>query len=393
LTPSDLRAWVAVDPAAPPARIYGLTAAERLTRALSGCGLRREHVTAGSTPPALDRVQHLVLVDASYVIDDRLVQAIVDSANTALVVDRGGRPDCVAVHADGNHVDTAVGAIGMRESDPSELTGAGFLVRKPEELVALYSSKLRSKSSAFVLPVDPGSIGAIERRLFDASYKGVTDLVTKWVWPMPARWVTTVLARHGVKPNTVTAWSWVLAALAGVLFARGSFGLGLLVSWVMTFLDTVDGKLARVTLSSSKVGDVFDHSLDLLHPPLWYLAWGMGLGLDPAWQDPAVAVTVWGYVVGRLIEGLFLLVCKTEIHNWRPIDSWFRTVTARRNPNLILLTAGLLAGRPDLGIVLVAIWTAISVGFHTVRLVQASLARVRGDAVEPWMSAVSSVQR
>ena len=119
----------------------------------------------------------------------------------------------------------------------------------------------------------------------------------------------------------------------------------------------------------------------------------MGLGLAPAWQDPAVAVTVWGYLVGRLIEGLFLLVWKTEIHNWRPVDSWFRTVTARRNPNLILLTASLLVGRPDLGIVLVAVWTAISIGFHSVRLVQAALVLVRGDVVEPWMSTVPSVPR
>jgi hypothetical protein len=28
--------------------------------------------------------------------------------------------------------------------------------------------------------------------------------------------------------------------------------------------------------------------------------------------------------------------------NWRRIDSWFRTVTARRNPNMILLTLSLL---------------------------------------------------
>jgi phosphatidylglycerophosphate synthase len=45
----------------------------------------------------------------------------------------------------------------------------------------------------------------------------------------------------------------------------------------MTFLDTVDGKLARVTLTSSRIGDVLDHGLDLLHPPFWYLAWGIGL--------------------------------------------------------------------------------------------------------------------
>ena len=53
----------------------------------------------------------------------------------------------------------------------------------------------------------------------------------------------------------------------------------------MTFLDTVDGKLARVTVTSTKLGNVFDHGIDLVHPPLWYLAWGIGLALEP----PAIA--------------------------------------------------------------------------------------------------------
>ena len=50
----------------------------------------------------------------------------------------------------------------------------------------------------------------------------------------------------------------------------------------MTFLDTVDGKLARTTLTSSKWGDIFDHGIDLVHPPFWYVAWGAGPRRQPA---------------------------------------------------------------------------------------------------------------
>ena len=59
--------------------------------------------------------------------------------------------------------------------------------------------------------------------------------------------------------------------------ARGAFLSGLVCAWAMTFLDTVDGKLARVTLTSSRIGDVMDHGLDLVHPPFWWWAWGIGL--------------------------------------------------------------------------------------------------------------------
>ena len=38
-----------------------------------------------------------------------------------------------------------------------------------------------------------------------------------------------------------------------------------------------------------------------------------------------------------------------HIHVWRPVDSQFRLITARRNPNMVILVASLLFGRPDSG--------------------------------------------
>jgi phosphatidylglycerophosphate synthase len=149
----------------------------------------------------------------------------------------------------------------------------------------------------------------------------------------------------------------------------------------MTFLDTVDGKLARVTLTSSKLGDVLDHGLDLVHPPIWWWAWGVGIA---AATSPAVLIVIAGYFIGRLLEGVFLASFKMETHSWRPIDTLFRTITARRNPNLIFLTVGTVAGRPDLGMTMVALWTVASLLFHAVRLLQAWLVHRQGGVVEPW---------
>ena len=73
-----------------------------------------------------------------------------------------------------------------------------------------------------------------------------------------------------------------------------------------------------------------------------------------------------------------------ETHSWRPIDSLFRTITARRNPNLILLSVGALGGRPDLGMWMVALWTLVSLGFHSARLVQAFAARRGGETIAAW---------
>ena len=78
---------------------------------------------------------------------------------------------------------------------------------------------------------------------------------------------------------------------------------------------------------------------------------------------------------------------KVRFGAWRPIDGLFRTITARRNPNLILLSVGAIAGRPDLGLVMVALWTLVSLGFHALRLAQAEAARGRGAVPVPWEEA------
>src|SRR5690606_1784978 len=151
-----------------------------------------------------------------------------------------------------------------------------------------------------------------------------------------------------------------------------------------------DGKLARVTLTSTKLGDVFDHGIDLVHPPFWYGAWLAGLhsaGLAHPDEMLIFLVVVGGYVLGRLQEGLFLWLFGIEMHVWEAVDSRFRLITARRNPNLFLLTISALAGRPDLGMVWVAIWTVLSLLFHSVRIVQALYRRRVQGPIVSWLAA------
>jgi phosphatidylglycerophosphate synthase len=230
----------------------------------------------------------------------------------------------------------------------------------------------------------------LEDRLFTGAYKGVTDLVTKWLWPRPARWVTGLCVAGRLSPNHVTLLGLAMVVLAGLAFAHGERGWGLAAAWLMTFLDTVDGKLARVTVTSSRLGHWLDHGVDLIHPPLWYIAWGIGLGtLEPVVPGLSLAwvlgVIVVGYVIGRLVEGAFHLMAPFSIFLWRRIDSYSRLITARRNPNLILLTAAALLGRPDLGLVAVAAWTALSSLVLLARLAMAARERRASGPLRSWL--------
>lgn len=350
-------------------RLWGLTPVERLRR-----NLRRLGITSVCTDAeALPDSGHVVLLRGDYVYDEPVIAGLAARPGTLLEVPEATGDMAVAAHVPAEAAPQVADYLARR-AQMSRPAGLRRLL--PADLGGAHRKTLRKRSPPFVLPLTASELPRIEKRMFAGVYKGVTDLVTKWLWPIPARWATRQAARLRVHPNMVTAAGVVLMLLALGCFATGSYAAGLIAAWAMAFLDTVDGKLARLTLTSSKLGNALDHGTDLLHPPFWYVAWGFGL--EAAGTGPPLGgllttllVVVIGYLVGRLIEGFFIWRYGIEIHTWRRADSLFRLVTARRNPNLVLLTGAAILGRPELGLTAVAAWTVLSTVFHLVRVGQA----------------------
>src|SRR5262249_39967694 len=174
------------------------------------------------------------------------------------------------------------------------------------ETAELSYAELRKRERPFVLPLDPNDPEPVERAAYDASYKGVTDLLTLYLWRKPAFYLTRWTAQAGITPNVVTLVGAILCALAFVLFWRGEYWLGVLSGFIFMVLDTVDGKLARCTGASSKWGNVFDHGIDLVHPPFWWWAWLHGLAaygrpLSALYATMVLWTIIGGYVAQRVI--------------------------------------------------------------------------------------------
>jgi phosphatidylglycerophosphate synthase len=327
----------------------------------------------------------LLLLRADHVYDAALVAGLVRSPGVLLCRPGDGCP--VAAHLPTGTAAAPI-AEALEAGRPStDAAFAGLRPVAPAELTDGYNRALRKRSNPYLLRLGPDTRRAVEWEMFGGSYKGVTDAITKHVWPRPAFHVVRACAALGITPNQVTLASLMLVFLALWLFAEGAFWAGLLAAWVMTFLDTVDGKLARVTLTSTPFGNVFDHAIDLIHPPFWWLAWILGLqavGMPLAEPVTMGVIVFGGYVLQRLQEGLFLTLFGMEIHVWRRFDSLFRLVIARRNPNLVLLTLGTLIGRPDLGMLAVAAWTVFGCIEQVVVTVQAGLAQRRAP-LRSWL--------
>jgi len=265
----------------------------------------------------------------------------------------------------------------------------GLPVVRVEDLGEVHDKALRKSEPAFCAVVTEENRDEVERRIYASTYKGVTDVVTKYLWPAPAFHLTRWFLGMGFSPNAVTivGIGFMFAAMAA--FWQGLFGWGLAAAWIMALLDTVDGKMARVSHTASAVGNLLDHGTDLIHPPFWYLAWVMGLekagrALPQGWVEPLIWTLFLTYVAARLFEGYFIRRFGFHLHVWRRFDSAFRLVVARRNPNLILLTASWAAGRPEVGILLVAAWQLAAVAVHAVQSGQAEW-RVRSGPLRSWL--------
>ncbi len=364
-----------------PVKIWGLTSYTRNMRVLKSAGVTHLVDDIAAVPDN----GSVLLLRGDLLFDDRVINYLVQTPGTLLRVPQGATDAFVAAHVAADQATEARDAI----TEPATaVLPSGVKIETLDRLSISFQQRLLKFDPPFVLPITPENRQNLERRLFDGSYKGVTDCVTKWAWPRPARWVVGQCVRFGFRPNHVTVLGLFLAILAGILFAYGWYGWGLLAGWMMTFLDTVDGKLARVTVTSSKFGHYFDHIIDLVHPPIWYILWGLGmsqLSFGGLSRGTVFWLIVAGYIIGRLVEGVFLTwLGKFGLFCWRPMDSYFRLITARRNPCLILLTVGWLAGFPDWGLFAVTVWTVATSMFLFVRLLMAFKTRLAHGTLRSW---------
>ena len=328
-------------------KIFGLTPAERLRRQSAGNAA-------------------YVVADAAAILDDHAIEWLTENLGTILASASGER---LAIAVDPAQAEQAKAALESGSGDFPQVTADSIGER--------YTRKLRKRSTVLAISAREMPASRVEKILFDSVYKGITDMVTKWVWPLPAFSATQLAARAGLHPNHITFVGLALTILAGWLFFVGDTWWGLAAAWLMTLLDTVDGKLARVTLTSSPFGNWLDHGNDIIHPPLWWLCFAHGLTLG----TPESGGTIWiacavilaSYVIARGVELSFHLVFGFNAFLFRPFDMRFRLIVARRNILLLILTIGGFVGEWVGAFLLCAAWSLISTLIQVLRIGQAWL--------------------
>lgn len=227
--------------------------------------------------------------------------------------------------------------------------------------------KLRRSLPFYLFEIDgPTKVAKVERFMFWSNYKGSTDVFTRYVYP-PVVWLLVrPLARWRVPPNLVTLVSIGLAFGAIPCWASGHFLVGFVMAYAMSVLDSVDGKLARLTFTDSWLGNVLDHGLDLVHPPLWYAAWAYGLGATGGGSGLGQAAIVMAvfYVLDRAVLKIYPWFFARAFHTHSRMDGLIRSVIARRNITLPIFMLGYFAGFGREAFYLIVVWQVATALYH-----------------------------
>jgi phosphatidylglycerophosphate synthase len=379
----QVRQLRALDLGAPLLVLPGNDAAPALPPGLETAGVVRVPAGTADTLAALAGAADalppsFVFLAADRLVDSRVLAALARAGETVLVCGDGGEVEPVG----------RARAADVRRHGAALAARAG---RLPLAGLDPYVAELRGAVRPYVLR--PRS--ATER---EAAWGVLLDRVQKRTLDLPGQYLDTPLenllvrrlAPTRVTPNQVTLATLLVAVAVGFLFLHGWLRAGVVLALLVGVLDGVDGKLARLKLATSRLGEL-EHVGDFFYENFWYLALAAHLsaatGLATLWHAGLVLVGC------DLADNLLYLAARRRtgrlLDELTPFDAAFRRVAGRRNVYVVLLLIGILAGRPSDAFLVATAWAALTACVHAVRVGQvfaaprrAALTRPQGSEIE-----------
>jgi phosphatidylglycerophosphate synthase len=300
--------------------------------------------------------ERFVFVAADHVLDSRVLRALRDAARETVVLDDAGRAAPVgrfsraAVERHGRDLAAHAYRLALGTLDPyaPELRGV-----VPPYLVRVRTVAERRAAWGLLLRGVQKRGLDLPGEYFDSPFENA---------------LVRVLAPTRVTPNQITVVTLAVAAVVGGLFLSGMLAIGLPLALVVGILDGVDGKLARLKLATSRLGEL-EHVGDFLYENFWWIA--LAVHLHAATGMAAVAragaVLVGCDLVDNLLYGEVRARTGRLLDELAPFDAGFRRVAGRRNVYVWICVVGAALGRAAGGYLVASWWALGTVVVHAVR--------------------------
>jgi|GEM_PF-741320 hypothetical protein len=315
----------------------------------------------------------VLLLEGDVVYDDRILSHLADVGPDS-VVETEER--VAAVHlspAGGRRLAAACRRVGgwRAGSLAAAAATAGTRTYSPRDLSS-YVPSLRLTLTPFAVRLtDPSQVARVDHLMYHRTFKGVIDAVARYGYYHLVRWMTRQLSRTALPPNLFTLLSIAGIWIAVPCFAAGHLAAGAVAAWSGVLLDSIDGKLARLTLHLSEAMGKVEHVTATSGLLLWFAALGWHFSGGELLANGPLAVTTWillgSCALDKIASGLFRKRFGRELFDYRKIDARFHLIAARRNIHLLMLTAGVALDLTEEAFTAMAGWMVATLLFHAGR--------------------------
>ncbi len=412
----ELRVIILAETPAALCRLCGVTMLERLLRNLQRLGVREAIILPGpgidpghlapdwtrpdlkvqaqprraTGPMTIDELMRLVpegralLLRADVYCDPRLLQALLEATETTLLVDSAPPEHWLSLLkvADKQAELFLCGPALVTRRWLTQKDHTAFL---PETLrhdlaggeVAIldaaaqpaYVVSMRREIRPFWFPAPSlQHAGLAEGLLLDAAQNGTLDAPAILHGPIETALVSR-LSWTPITPNQVTFVTMLLGLVVTALFVTGQLWPGAILALVIGILDGVDGKLARVKVETTALGQ-WEHEVDYAIETSWWAALALHFSGQLPWAFAFFALLFLSDLVDRLAKRHVKKKLGRNLDDVTRFDRLVRFIGARRNISVWILTGGLLLGAAPASYALVCLWTTATATVHLFRAFQ-----------------------
>lgn len=170
-----------------------------------------------------------------------------------------------------------------------------------------------------------------------------------------------------ITPNRLTIATNILAWFVTYLFFSGWLGLGSLLTFVVSIIDGLDGKLARIRGCPTKLG-LMEHPFDMLYEFSWLLALALFLsqseGLLPL-IFASFSVTLIAFY--RFCYDQFSRATGISLDVYGRFERAFRRIAGRRNIYNVYILISVLLGAPLYSLLAIMVHSALTAAVYAYR--------------------------
>lgn len=235
-----------------------------------------------------------------------------------------------------------------------------------------YIPSMRKEVKPFWIDIDTKEdLIKAKKLLIENACKGRNDLLATYVNKPIENFIVSRLVNTRITPNQVTILTNMVAYTSTFLFLKGYLLFASPITFIVSFMDGVDGKLSRVKIASSNIGKM-EHAFDFLFEHSWYIALAIYLsgtyGILPILLSTFIVLFdgfshYCGQAFGKAIKD-------RPLSDYGRIERLFRKFDGRKNSYIIFILIGVLLNAPFWSLVAISVWSLVSAIFYSSKTVK-----------------------